>query len=150
MKVLGRSFLFGSGLRVKRKARLRRMSCVPVAMLLAACGPDPSQESDVVEMPVFEDARLAAGRSVWMGTCRACHLIGVAGAPAVNDAEAWDERRSRGREALYQSALNGIRGEDGDYRMPPRGGNKRLSDEQVRQAVDYKLAAVEQLRANAP
>jgi cytochrome c5 len=117
------------------------------SMLLAACGPGTSEDDDATAMPVFDNDRLAAGRTVWMGTCRACHLLGVAGAPAVTDATAWAKRRGRGRDALYQSALNGIRGDDGKYRMPPRGGNTRLSDDQVRLAVDYKLAAIEHLQS---
>jgi hypothetical protein len=34
--------------------------------------------------------------------------------------------------------------------MPPRGGNQRLSDEQVRLAVHDKLAAIEALRSRTP
>ena len=80
-----------------------------------------------------------------MGTCRNCHLLGIAEAPAVTDKDAWAPRITKGKPALYQSALNGIMGEDGKYRMPPRGGNERLKDEQVRQAVDYMLASVKVL-----
>jgi cytochrome c5 len=116
------------------------------ALMTSACSPESAQDEGTVEMPAFADDRLAAGRSVWMGTCRACHLLGVAGAPAVTDAPVWEARLEKGREALYRSALNGIRGEDGKYRMPPRGGNKRLTEEQVRRAVDYKLAAIERLK----
>jgi cytochrome c5 len=99
-------------------------------------------------MPEFSDQRLDAGRAIWMGTCRNCHLLGVAGAPAVTDFAEWDLRLPKGKEALYESALHGVRGDDGLYRMPPQGGNQRLSQEQVRLAVDYKVAAIEQLRTN--
>jgi cytochrome c5 len=98
-------------------------------------------------MPEFSDQRLEAGRAIWMGTCRNCHLLGVAGAPAVTDFAEWEARLTKGKEALYESALHGVRGDDGLYRMPPQGGNQRLSQEQVRLAVDYKVAAIEQLRA---
>ena len=30
-------------------------------------------------------------------------------------------------------------------RMPPRGGNERLTDEQIRLALDYKVAAIDAL-----
>jgi cytochrome c5 len=125
-------------------------ACAAAAgLFLAACGADTDQDPDALQMPRFEEPDLAGGRSVWMGTCRACHLLGVAGAPAVTDAEAWEARRGKGRQALYRSALSGVRGADGKYRMPPRGGNQRLSDEQVRLAVDYKLAAIEKLQSRA-
>ena len=114
--------------------------------LLAGCEPDSEEAGTVEEMPVFEDANLAAGRAVWMGTCRNCHLLGIAGAPAVTNFPEWDRRLARGKVALYQSALSGIRGEDGLYRMPPYGGNRQLSAHQVRLAVDYKIAAIERLR----
>jgi mono/diheme cytochrome c family protein len=41
--------------------------------------------------------------------------------------------------------INGIRGDDGKYRMPPWGGNERLTDEQIRLALDYKIASIDSL-----
>ena len=120
-----------------------------VALTLAACGGSEEDARRGLEMPTFESEDLTAGRGVWLGTCRACHLIGVAGAPAVTDFAQWKPRLSKGKEALYQSALNGIRGEDGKYRMPPKGGNQRLTEEQIKLAVDYKIAAIAALRAEA-
>jgi cytochrome c5 len=96
-------------------------------------------------MPRFDDPALAEGRSVWMGTCRACHLLGVAGAPAVTDHANWQPRLAKGMPALYQGPIHGIKGEDGKYRMPPRAGNDRLSDEQIQRAADYMVAAVQYL-----
>ncbi|MCG7879341.1 MAG: c-type cytochrome [Candidatus Thiodiazotropha taylori] len=113
--------------------------------LLAGCGEQPQEAGAIPDMPRFAEERLAKGRSVWMGTCRNCHLLGVSGAPAVTDRPAWAPRIEKGAPALYRSALSGIKGDDGKYRMPPRGGNDRLKDEQVRQAVDYMIASVEAL-----
>jgi cytochrome c5 len=119
------------------------LACLP---LLLGCESETPTDS-APEMPEFSDQRLEAGRAIWMGTCRNCHLLGVAGAPAVNDFPQWEARLAKGKDALYQSALHGVRGDDGLYRMPPQGGNQRLSAEQVRLAVDYKMAAIEWLRA---
>lgn len=80
-----------------------------------------------------------------MGTCRNCHLLGISGAPAVTDYPAWKPRIAKGQGELYRSALNGVKGADGKFRMPPRGGNAQLEDEQVRLAVDYMVRAVEKL-----
>jgi cytochrome c5 len=96
-------------------------------------------------MPRFANENLAKGRGVWMGTCRNCHLLGVSGAPAVTDSAAWAPRIAKGKAALYHSALNGVKGSDGEFRMPPHGGNMQLKDAQVRQAVDYMVASVKQL-----
>lgn len=116
-----------------------------LCLLVTGCG--PGDDADTVKMPRFEDPQLAEGRAVWMGTCRACHLLGVAGAPAVTDYANWEPRIARGMAALYKGPLLGIRGEDGKYKMPPRAGNDRLSDTQIKRAADYMVAAVEYLHA---
>lgn len=118
--------------------------------LVLGCSGEQDTGSRTPEMPVFEDADLMRGRGIWMHTCRACHLMGVQGAPAVTDDAQWARRLPKGKEALYQSVINGIRGEDGEYRMPPRGGNDRLTVEEVRLAVDYKVAAIEVLKEQQP
>ena len=115
------------------------------SMSLLGCGGSNEPVDHAPQMPRFADESLAKGRPVWMGTCRNCHLLGISGAPAVSDSMAWVPRIEKGAEALYGSALNGIKGDDGNSLMPPRGGNDRLDDEQVRQAVDYMIAAVREL-----
>ena len=115
-----------------------------LALAIAAAGCGNGGPQDAEQVPVFEEASLASGRAVWIQVCRNCHLTGVAGAPALRDYAAWQPRLAKGREALYASALNGIPDASG-WRMPPRGGNPALSDEQVRRAVDFTLAAVEKL-----
>ncbi len=118
--------------------------------LLVGCGREDSATAQPPVMPAFQEEGLVAGRAVWMGTCRNCHLLGVAGAPAVTNSAEWAKRLAKGKAALYQSALGGIKGEDGAYRMPPHGGNTRLSQEQVRLAVDYMVASVAYLRGDRP
>lgn len=124
-----------------------RTLCVAVlalsSLLLQACGSEPDTDKPPA-MPRFDDPDLSSGRSVWMGTCRNCHLMGVAGAPAVTDFPAWQPRIAKGRDALHHSALNGIDDPTtGEPRMPARGGNNRLGDTQVKLAVDYMVASVE-------
>ena len=108
--------------------------------VLAGCS-NSDTAGAIADPPRFDDPHLEAGRSTWMMTCRACHLTGVAGAPAVGNFDAWAPRLGKGRSALHASAVNGLRNESG-WTMPPRGGNQRLSTEQVKAAVDYMLAAV--------
>ena len=111
--------------------------------LLVGCGGTAQNGTPVPKpMPRFEAPDLIAGRSVWMGTCRNCHLMGVSGAPAVTDYAAWQARLEKGKQALYRSALDGIRDGTGEIRMPPHGGNDRLTAVQVKRAVDYMLASV--------
>jgi cytochrome c5 len=117
---------------------------IAIALLLSGCGEDTSQPHQV---PSFSAPELQQGRAIWMQVCRNCHLMGVAGAPAISDYPAWQDRLTADRDDLYQSAIRGI-GEEGAWRMPPRGGNGSLSDADVRRAVDFMLAAVEALRAD--
>lgn len=111
---------------------------------VSGCSSD--NQSSVPESPRFDDIQLIEGRSIWMGTCRNCHLMGVAGAPAITNFEAWAPRQQKGKQALYGSALQGIKHNE-SWAMPPQGGNKSLSPEQVRSAVDYMVAAVNELAA---
>lgn len=112
-------------------------------LLLAGCS---EESSPGIEVPAFEDQDLQRGRAVWMQVCRNCHLRGVAGAPAISDPDAWASRSEKSRDVLHASAIEGIRADGGGWSMPPRGGNDTLADEDVRRAVDFMLAAVEELR----
>jgi cytochrome c5 len=113
--------------------------------LIGGCGAQDGDDAAAPKMPHFDDAALAEGRAVWMGTCRACHLLGIAGAPAVTDYANWEPRIAKGMQALYKGPINGIKGDDGKYKMPPRAGNDRLSDSQIERAADYMVATVEYL-----
>lgn len=117
-----------------------------LSSILIACS--GKQENKPPEVPRFADAELQQGRSVWMQVCRNCHLMGVSGAPPINNYPAWEPRLAKGKDALYQSALNGIR-KDNDWTMPPRGGKASLTDEQVKRAVDFKMAVVKELHAQS-
>ena len=74
-------------------------------------------------------------------SCGTCHDAGIAGAPAIGAASAWENRIAKGIETLYSNAINGYQGEAG-Y-MPAKGGNASLSDESVKAAVDYIIERVQ-------
>jgi cytochrome c5 len=88
------------------------------------------------EPPLAE--RLKEGWTVFNRTCTVCHWPGVGGAPRIGDKEAWKERIDSGIAVLYQRAINGWDGPSGK-RMPARGGNWNLTDDQVMAAVDYMI-----------
>ncbi len=106
-------------------ARWLTLATVLLALIGAACGEGDRPEAPSV--PEFQDPRLQEGRGVWMQVCRHCHLMGVAGAPAIGDDRAWKPRAAKGTAALYSSAIQGIRDDTG-WKMPARGGNAALSD----------------------
>ena len=82
--------------------------------------------------------RLKQGWMVFNRTCSVCHWPGVGGAPMVGDKKAWQARIEGGSDLLYRHAIKGWTGSSGK-RMPARGGNWNLTDEQVRAAVDYMV-----------
>ncbi len=126
----------------------KNLLCLFMLLLLGACA-EQQTAFKASDMPRFDAEALSMGRSVWMGTCRNCHLLGVAGAPAVTNYQAWSPRMAKGKQLLYVSALNGVRDGQGEIRMPRRGGNPRLSEDQVKRAVDYMVASVKKLNEDA-
>ncbi|ALM54340.1 c-type cytochrome [Halomonas huangheensis] len=73
------------------------------------------------------------GQAVYESVCFACHDTGAANAPKRGDAATWEPRIAEGMETLYDHAINGLNA------MPPKGGNPKLSDEEVKAAVDYMV-----------
>lgn len=86
----------------------------------------------------FAGYDLTLGESVYKNTCTLCHRVGSGGAPRLGDREDWESRIAReGKEVLYRRAIKGYRGSKGF--MPARGSNARLSENEVRAAVDYMV-----------
>ncbi len=78
------------------------------------------------------------GKSVFDGTCTACHTPGVAGAPKFGDKAAWAPRIAQGTATLETHAIKGFQGKAG--MMPPKGGNMSLKDDDVKAAVEYMVS----------
>jgi len=81
---------------------------------------------------------LENGEQVYEAACKACHALGLAGAPKAGDAAAWRPRIAQGKNTLYQHAVQGFTGKTGT--MPPKGGRTDLSDDLIHQAVDHLIA----------
>ncbi len=75
------------------------------------------------------------GKKIYEGGCVVCHGAGIAGAPKFGDKAAWAPRIKTGMDTLYATAIKG------KGAMPPKGGNPALTDEQMKAAVDYMVAA---------
>ena len=105
----------------------------------------PGDEQEIaapVAEPVAEPEPVATamtGAQVYNSACLACHSSGVGGAPVVGDVAQWTDRIAQGQDVLYDHAINGF---DGDAATPmlPKGGRADLSDQEVRDAVDYMVA----------
>ena len=97
---------------------------------------DDEKASPYIE---FSQDNLKQGRGLWIENCEGCHAYGIGDAPIPMEPEAWVKRIAKGKPVLYEHAINGFFGED-DAMMPERGGNLKLSDDEVKAAVDYMVA----------
>lgn len=75
-----------------------------------------------------------SGKEVYSSNCTACHDTGAAGAPKVGDKASWGDRLDKGKETLYENAINGIRA------MPPMGTCSDCSKAEIQNAVDYMIS----------
>ena len=83
-------------------------------------------------------ATTMTGPQVYNAACNVCHGSGVGGAPIVGDTAEWAPRIAQGSDLLYDHAINGFQG-DAVTPMLPKGGRVDLSDQEVRDAVDYMV-----------
>lgn len=79
------------------------------------------------------------GPQVYNAACNVCHGAGVGGAPVVGNVADWAPRIAQGNDVLYNHAINGFQGE-AITPMLPKGGRADLSDQEVRDAVDYMVS----------
>lgn len=77
------------------------------------------------------------GGEVYEGACKACHGLGIAGAPKSGDPAAWAPRIAKGKNTLYEHAIKGFTGPAGI--MPAKGGRTDVSDDLVKAAVDHMI-----------
>jgi cytochrome c5 len=79
----------------------------------------------------------ANGEETYKQVCATCHTPGIAGAPKSGDKAAWAPRIAQGKDTLYKHAIEGFQGPGGV--MPAKGGRTDLTDDLMRQAVDYMV-----------
>lgn len=73
------------------------------------------------------------GDMLYKAICATCHDAGLVGAPKVGVVGDWAPRIGEGKATLYDHAINGFNA------MPARGGAD-ISDDEVKNAVDYMIA----------
>ena len=98
--------------------------------LVIKASPAAAQAGGAAAMP-------KTGTELFTQACSACHGQGIAGAPKAGDAAAWAPRIAKGKNVLYQHALQGFQGGSGV--MPPKGGRMDVPDDVVRAAVDHMV-----------
>jgi len=101
----------------------------------AAAAPAAPAAAPAAESAAAPAASADAGKKLYDSVCMACHAAGVAGAPKFGDKAAWAERIKQGVATLDEHAIKGLNA------MPPKGGSQ-ASDDDVKAAVAYMVAAV--------
>ncbi|MCY3884805.1 MAG: c-type cytochrome [Gammaproteobacteria bacterium] len=78
------------------------------------------------------------GKNTYRKYCRSCHQGGLAGSPIYGDKEDWQPRIVKGREVLLENTIKGM-----PPGMPIKGLCSGCTDEELEEAIDYMLEAVE-------
>ncbi len=74
------------------------------------------------------------GEQIYKKLCIACHTSGMFGAPKLGDENAWKPRIAQGMDTLFVHSINGFN------KMPAKGGNTSLSDDEVKNAVIFMVS----------
>ena len=82
---------------------------------------------------VSMSANASDGKKTYKKNCKMCHGSGMMGAPKLGDKAAWADRIAKGTDTLNDHAINGF------GKMKPKGGKKKLSDDDVKAAVAYMV-----------
>tara|TARA_R110002095_G_scaffold104458_6_gene91467 strand:+ start:51 stop:917 length:867 start_codon:yes stop_codon:yes gene_type:complete len=88
------------------------------------------------DKPVLSEVAIK-GKITYTNSCLVCHGNGIAGAPKTSDKEDWRKRLEQGIDTLTKHAIEGYQGNTGI--MPAKGGNLSLTDEQVKNSIQYIL-----------
>lgn len=79
------------------------------------------------------------GEATYNKACKMCHASGAMGAPATGKKMDWEARIAKGMDTLNSNSINGFRGFRG--MMPAKGGYPNLTDDEVKAAVAFMVAA---------
>jgi cytochrome c5 len=95
----------------------------------AASTTEPVAQVEVDDQSEGAADKVIDAKQIIAANCAMCHEGGLMGAPKIGSEEQWAPRIAQGKDTLVSHAINGIR------TMPARGGNAKLSDEEVAAAV---------------
>ena len=114
-----------------------------VDYMVSTVGEETEEITEEVVADAGSEGGADEGKSVYEGLCVNCHGIAALASmiPQSGDAAAWEARIAKGTDVLYENAINGFVGDMG--MMPGKGGNLKLTDDQVKAAVDYMINQVQ-------
>lgn len=79
----------------------------------------------------------AAGKATYDASCAMCHKTGMMGAPKLGNKADWKAHIAQGMDTMVAHSIKGYKGTKG--MMPAKGGNPKLTDAQVGNAVAYMV-----------
>lgn len=83
--------------------------------------------------PKVDAKTVKPGQTEYEASCASCHANAAIGAPVLGDKAAWAKVMEKGLDKVYENGINGINA------MPPKGGNMDLSDEKMKEIIDYMI-----------
>ncbi|QHG92084.1 MFS transporter [Sulfurimonas sp. CVO] len=95
--------------------------------------PPYSTLRDLPKVDSNAGAAVSEAEMLYEKSCLVCHKTDNMGAPPVGDKNAWAKVMEQGIDRVNHNALNGIGA------MPPKGGAMNLSDDQVKDIVNFMI-----------
>jgi len=83
--------------------------------------------------PETEGGSVSKAEKMYDASCKLCHATDTMGAPAVGDANTWESMMKKGMDTVLVNAIKGTGG------MPPKGGNMDLSDDDIKEIVEFMI-----------
>lgn len=83
--------------------------------------------------PQTDTKAVKPGQIEYEASCASCHANAAIGAPVLGDKAAWEKVLEKGLDKVYENGINGINA------MPPKGGNMDLSDEKMKEIINYMI-----------
>ena len=99
------------------------MESIPTYFLIAAAA-----------MLLGTQASADDGKEIYTKSCALCHS--ALSPKLVGDKAAWEPRLKQGNDVLVATVIKG------KGAMPPKGGNVKLSDAEIKAAVEYMVSAI--------
>ena len=123
---------YGNGTRCMKDCFDGEAKVQKIKMAISDFEPPLSMEKSLP--PVSADAKpVHPGKASYEKSCAVCHATDAMGAPVVGNKAAWEAVIKQGTDTVYSNAINGKNG------MPPKGGSMALSDDKIKEIVDYMI-----------
>ncbi|NTW48178.1 MAG: cytochrome c5 family protein [Chlorobiales bacterium] len=116
----------------------RILSLFGLCIALVLCfGISDANAQSVTKDQLKSKYKLTEGKKLYDENCMGCHKIGAMGAPKTGDKAGWTARIATGMDAMVKNSFDGYKGKAG--MMPAKGGNAKLTKDQVGNAVAYMV-----------